>query len=50
MSIEEAQETDKDGHPVIRKTTKGWDLYVTWKDGSNNWVSLKDINNLILSK
>ena len=26
-----------------KRTTKGWDLLVRWKDGSSNWVCLKDI-------
>ena len=26
-----------------KRTTKGWDLLIRWKDGSSNWVSLKDI-------
>lgn len=25
------------------KTTKGWQLYVQWKDGSVSWVKLKDL-------
>ena len=32
------------GHNKHRKpTTKGWELLVAWKDGSNSWVKLKDI-------
>ena len=26
-----------------RWTTKGWELHVIWKDGSSNWISLKDM-------
>lgn len=26
-----------------RRTTRGWDLLVEWKDGSSTWVPLKDI-------
>ena len=25
-----------------KQTTRGWDLLVQWKDGSTNWVALKD--------
>ena len=25
------------------RTTKGWDIYVQWKDGSGDWVALKDM-------
>ena len=24
-------------------TTKGWDLYVEWKDGTHSWIPLKDV-------
>ena len=27
----------------LRQTTAGWDLCVAWKDGSEQWVKLKDI-------
>ena len=33
----------KTGTKYRRETTKGWELLVEWKDGSTNWVSLKDI-------
>ena len=35
--------TTKTGTKRRRETTKGWELLVEWKDGSTNWVSLKDI-------
>ena len=35
--------TTKMGTKCRRETTKGWDLLIEWKDGSTNWVSLKDI-------
>lgn len=25
------------------QTNKGWEFYVTWKDGSTNWISLKEL-------
>jgi len=28
-----------------KKTLAGWDLQVEWKDGSNSWLSLKDLKN-----
>ena len=31
------------GTKCRRETTKGWELLIEWKDGSTNWVSLKDI-------
>ena len=34
------------GHNKHRKpTTKGWELLVSWKDGSSSWVKLKDLKN-----
>jgi hypothetical protein len=31
------------GRKSARKTTKGWQLCVQWKDGSTSWVDLKDL-------
>jgi len=31
------------GRKVQRKTTRGWELQVEWKDGSADWVPLKDL-------
>ena len=28
---------------ILRHTTKGWQLLVKWKDGSTNWIALKDL-------
>jgi hypothetical protein len=27
----------------VRKTTKGWHLYVEWKDGTTRWERLADL-------
>ena len=35
----------KDGTLRRKMTTKGWELCVIWKDGSTNWVELKDLKN-----
>ena len=35
--------TLKSGTQRRRHTTAGWDFYVTWKDGSSNWIPLKDM-------
>ena len=35
--------TTKQGTTRRKRTTRGWDLLVRWKDGTNNWVSLKDL-------
>mgnify|MGYP003326537431 FL=1 len=26
-----------------KRTTKGWELFVEWKDGGGNWIELKDL-------
>eukprot|EP00957_Ditylum_brightwellii_P129711 9894790-Ditylum_brightwellii.AAC.1 len=31
------------GRKKLRKTTQGWNLLVHWKDGSNSWLLLKDL-------
>ena len=33
----------KSGQKIRKKTTKGWEFLVKWKDGSTNWISLKDM-------
>ena len=35
--------TTKTGTKHRQETTKAWGLLIEWKDGSTNWVSLKDI-------
>jgi len=34
---------DRSGRRRHRITTQGWELQVTWRDGSTSWVSLKDL-------
>jgi hypothetical protein len=31
------------GNRVPKKTTRGWKLLCSWKDGSSSWVALKDL-------
>ena len=33
----------KNGNRHRKKTTRGWEFLVKWKDGSQDWVSLKDM-------
>ena len=35
--------TTKTGTKRRRETTKGWEILIEWKDGSMNWVALKDV-------
>ena len=37
--------TSKSGAKRRRETTKGWELLCQFKDGSTNWVALKDMKN-----
>lgn len=34
---------DRNGQERLVKTTAGWELEVEWRDGSTDWVSLKDL-------
>jgi hypothetical protein len=31
------------GNQQTKQTTKGWEICVLWKDGSTNWIALKDL-------
>ena len=33
----------QNGNRVPKQTTRGWSLLVNWKDGSSDWVKLKDL-------
>jgi hypothetical protein len=35
--------TSRNGNRVPKATTRGWSLLVAWKDGSSDWVPLKDL-------
>jgi Reverse transcriptase (RNA-dependent DNA polymerase) len=35
--------TDKNGRRHPKLTTRGWELQVEWKDGSTDWIPLKDL-------
>ena len=35
----------KYGATFEKRTTRGWEICVSWKDGSTDWVSLKDMKN-----
>ena len=39
----EGEYTNKHGVKSKIRTTKGWELCVEWRDGSTDWLSLKDI-------
>ena len=33
----------KNGRRQLRKTTKGWELLIKWKDKSESWIKLADM-------
>ena len=43
VKLQDAFITTGTGTRRRRKTTIGWELLAQWKDGSSNWVSLKDL-------
>jgi hypothetical protein len=43
MRTEDAFTTTPNGLQGHKKTTRGWEMCVLWKDGSTNWVALKDL-------
>ena len=40
--------TTRTGTKRRRETTKGWEILIEWKDGSTNWVTLKDVKESLL--
>ena len=44
-AIKESESTYKTKTGVERRkrTTKGWEFYVRWKDGSSDWITMKDL-------
>ena len=45
MSSSDNMYQDENDVTHQRYTTKGWQIYVQWKDGSSIWVAMKDIKN-----
>ena len=43
LRIENGFTVSKNGNRVPKQTTRGWSLLVNWKDGSSDWVKLKDL-------
>jgi hypothetical protein len=43
IPIEGGEYTTPSGMKRKRRTTKGWELSVRWKDGSSTWIALKDL-------
>ena len=43
IQIADSYKTSRNGSCVPKSTTRGWSLLVSWKDGSSDWVPLKDL-------
>ena len=43
VKLQDAFITTGTGMRRRRETTIGWELLAQWKDGSTNWISLKDL-------
>jgi hypothetical protein len=43
LSRENMYVISKRGNRSLKKTTRGWDLLVKWKNGNTQWIHLKDI-------
>ena len=43
VTKDDGMEVGRNGILRPRRTTKGWKLLVSWKDGTSSWVPLKDI-------
>ena len=43
IPIENGFTISRNGNRVPKATTRGWSLLVSWKDGSSDWMPLKDL-------
>jgi hypothetical protein len=43
VPVDDAYYVDPNGQTTRRMTTKGWKLLVKWKDGTTDWLPLKDL-------
>ncbi|KAI2490433.1 Reverse transcriptase (RNA-dependent DNA polymerase) [Fragilaria crotonensis] len=43
VTKDDGMEVGRNGILRPRRTTKGWKLLISWKDGTSSWVPLKDI-------
>jgi hypothetical protein len=43
IQIADGFTTSRNGNRVPKATTRGWSLLVSWKDGSSDWMPLKDL-------
>ncbi|KAI2501269.1 Reverse transcriptase (RNA-dependent DNA polymerase) [Fragilaria crotonensis] len=50
IQIADGFTTSRNGNRIPKPTTRGWSLLVSWKDGSSDWLPLKDLKTPILFK
>jgi hypothetical protein len=43
ISIVDGYTISANGNRTPKRTTCGWSLLCTWKDGSSDWIALKDL-------
>ena len=43
IQIADGYITSQNGNRIPKPTTRGWSLLVSWKDGSSDWLPLKDL-------
>jgi hypothetical protein len=43
VCIEDGYTMTRSGHQALKITTRGWKFLVEWKDGTTDWISLKDL-------
>ena len=43
LRIEQGFHVSKNGNRTPKRTTRGWKLLVQWRDGTSDWVPLKDL-------
>ena len=43
IPMSEGTYTTPSGQQRKKMTTRGWEFYIRWKDGSANWVAMKDL-------
>jgi hypothetical protein len=43
IAREDGFNISKNGNKTPKVTTRGWQLLVEWKNGSSDWISLKDL-------
>jgi hypothetical protein len=43
IPIDDGFYTTPSGMKRKKRTTRGWEISVRWKDGSTDWISLKDL-------